>query len=108
MGRGFESRPPHSMNAQVSGCFVALGAGYPPASAVTTMMSRYHSSADDVPDSLRIPHWPWTGSSATPARTTSERQHSLSMIAIEERATSPNSAMAMWARSDSGTHGCCA
>jgi hemoglobin len=25
--------------------------------ATTTTMSRYHRSADDVPDGLRIPHW---------------------------------------------------
>jgi hemoglobin len=28
----------------------------------TTMtMSRYHASADDVPDGLAIPHWSWDG-----------------------------------------------
>ena len=27
--------------------------------ATTTTMSRYHRSADDVPDGLRIPHWSW-------------------------------------------------
>ena len=27
----------------------------------TTTVSRYHSSADDVPDGLRIPHWSWDG-----------------------------------------------
>ena len=27
----------------------------------TTTMSRYHGSADDVPDGLRIPHWSWNG-----------------------------------------------
>ncbi len=27
----------------------------------TTTMSRYHDSADDVPDGLRIPHWSWNG-----------------------------------------------
>ena len=27
----------------------------------TTTMSRYHDSADDVPDSLRIPQWSWEG-----------------------------------------------
>jgi hemoglobin len=29
--------------------------------ATTTTMSRYHASADDVPDGLRIPHWSWDG-----------------------------------------------
>jgi hemoglobin len=29
--------------------------------ATTTTMARYHDSADDVPDGLRIPHWSWTG-----------------------------------------------
>jgi hemoglobin len=29
--------------------------------ATTTTMSRYHWSADDVPDGLRIPHWSWDG-----------------------------------------------
>jgi hemoglobin len=29
--------------------------------ATTTNMSRYHRSADDVPDGLRIPHWSWDG-----------------------------------------------
>jgi hemoglobin len=29
--------------------------------ATTTMMSRYHRSADDVPDGLQIPHWSWDG-----------------------------------------------
>jgi hemoglobin len=27
----------------------------------TTTMSRYHGSADDVPNGLRIPHWSWNG-----------------------------------------------
>jgi hemoglobin len=27
----------------------------------TTTMSRYHDSADDVPDGLRIPLWSWNG-----------------------------------------------
>lgn len=27
----------------------------------TTTMSRYHHSADDVPDGLRIPRWSWDG-----------------------------------------------
>jgi hemoglobin len=29
--------------------------------ATTTTMSRYHGSADDVPDGQRIPHWSWDG-----------------------------------------------
>jgi hemoglobin len=29
--------------------------------ATTTTMSRYHRSADDVPDGLPIPHWSWDG-----------------------------------------------
>ena len=29
--------------------------------ATTTPMSRYHESADDVPDGLRIPRWSWDG-----------------------------------------------
>jgi hemoglobin len=29
--------------------------------ATTTTMSRYHASADDVPDGLRIPQWSWDG-----------------------------------------------
>lgn len=29
--------------------------------ATTMTMSRYHRSADDVPDGLRIPHWSWDG-----------------------------------------------
>jgi hemoglobin len=29
--------------------------------ATTTTMSRYHRSADDVPDGLRVPHWSWDG-----------------------------------------------
>jgi hemoglobin len=29
--------------------------------ATTTTMSRYHRSADDVPDDLTIPHWSWAG-----------------------------------------------
>jgi len=31
------------------------------ARATTTTMSRYHRSADDVPDGLRIPRWSWDG-----------------------------------------------
>lgn len=29
--------------------------------ATNTSMSRYHRSADDVPDGLRIPKWSWSG-----------------------------------------------
>lgn len=29
--------------------------------ATNTTMSRYHDSADDVPDGLSIPHWSWQG-----------------------------------------------
>ena len=29
--------------------------------ATTTTMSRYHHSADDVPDGLTIPRWSWNG-----------------------------------------------
>jgi hemoglobin len=29
--------------------------------ATTTTMSRYHHSADEVPDGLRIPRWSWQG-----------------------------------------------
>ena len=29
--------------------------------ATTTTMSRYHASADDVPEGLSIPHWSWDG-----------------------------------------------
>jgi len=29
--------------------------------ATTTAMSRYHHSADEVPDGLHIPHWSWEG-----------------------------------------------
>ncbi len=29
--------------------------------ATTTTMSRYHRSADDVPEGLAIPHWSWAG-----------------------------------------------
>ena len=29
--------------------------------ATTTTMSRYHHSADDVPNDLSIPHWSWDG-----------------------------------------------
>jgi hemoglobin len=29
--------------------------------ATTTTMARYHTSADEVPDSLTMPHWSWDG-----------------------------------------------
>jgi hemoglobin len=29
--------------------------------ATTTTMARYHRSAEDVPQGLRIPHWSWDG-----------------------------------------------
>lgn len=29
--------------------------------ATTVAMSRYHASADDVPDGLAVPHWSWEG-----------------------------------------------
>jgi hemoglobin len=29
--------------------------------ATTTTMARYHSSAEEVPRGLRIPHWSWDG-----------------------------------------------
>jgi len=29
--------------------------------ATTTTMAAYHESADDVPDGLQIPRWPWDG-----------------------------------------------
>jgi hemoglobin len=29
--------------------------------ATTTTMSRYHRSAEDVPEGLRMPHWSWDG-----------------------------------------------
>jgi hypothetical protein len=29
--------------------------------ATTTTMSRYHQSANDVPNGLSIPHWSWDG-----------------------------------------------
>ena len=34
--------------------------------ATTTTMARYHRSADDVPDGLRIPHWSWDGRQPDP------------------------------------------
>jgi hemoglobin len=33
--------------------------------ATTNSMSRYHRSADDVPDGLSIPQWSWEGPAAT-------------------------------------------
>src|SRR5512135_2519708 len=29
--------------------------------STTSAMARFHRSADDVPDGLRIPHWSWDG-----------------------------------------------
>ena len=37
--------------------------------ATTTTMARYHRSADDVPDGLRIPRWSWDGLPAGPGVT---------------------------------------
>jgi hemoglobin len=34
--------------------------------ATTTTMTRYHSSADDVPDGLQIPRWSWDGLTTNP------------------------------------------
>lgn len=34
--------------------------------ATTTTMSRYHRSADDVPEGLTIPHWSWVGLVSAP------------------------------------------
>ena len=34
--------------------------------ATTTTMARYHRSADDVPDDLRIPRWSWDGRQPDP------------------------------------------
>ena len=34
--------------------------------AATTTMARYHRSADDVPDGLRIPRWSWDGRQPDP------------------------------------------
>ncbi len=33
--------------------------------ATTTTMARYHRSADDVPEGLRIPRWSWEGPAGT-------------------------------------------
>jgi hypothetical protein len=33
--------------------------------ATTTTVSRYHRSAEDVPNGLSIPHWSWNGLVAT-------------------------------------------
>jgi hemoglobin len=37
--------------------------------ATTTTMARYHRSADDVPDGLRIPRWSWDGRQRDPSVT---------------------------------------
>jgi hemoglobin len=42
--------------------------------ATTTTMARYHDSADDVPDGLRIPHWSWDG--LVSAAETADRRNS--------------------------------
>ena len=34
--------------------------------ATTTTMSRYHRSADDVPEGLRMPGWSWDGLACDP------------------------------------------
>ncbi len=34
--------------------------------ATTTTMARYHRSADDVPEGLRIPRWSWNGLVSAP------------------------------------------
>lgn len=34
--------------------------------ATTATMSRYHESADDVPDDMSIPHWSWDGALSRP------------------------------------------
>ena len=34
--------------------------------ATTTTMSRYHGSADEVPEGLRIPRWSWDGPASGP------------------------------------------
>jgi len=34
--------------------------------ATTTTMARYHRSADDVPDGMRIPRWSWDGRQRDP------------------------------------------
>lgn len=34
--------------------------------ATTTTMARYHRSAADVPDGLRIPRWSWAGLVSAP------------------------------------------
>jgi hemoglobin len=67
--------PHEEMDRRAIACFdqamtdVALSESYPVravlhdyfAWATTTTMSRYHSSVDDVPDGLPIPHWSWDG-----------------------------------------------
>ena len=63
------------MDRRAIACFdqaledVGLGAALPVAQvlhdyfawATTTTMSRYHDSADDVPEGLSIPRWSWDG-----------------------------------------------
>ena len=43
--------------------------------ATTTTMARYHRSADDVPDGLRIPRWSWDGLQPDPSPTRSDLAH---------------------------------
>jgi hemoglobin len=67
--------PHEEMDRRAIACFdqalqdVGLGAAQPVrqvlhdyfAWATTTTMSRYHESADDVPEGLSIPRWSWDG-----------------------------------------------
>jgi hemoglobin len=67
--------PHEEMDRRAIACFdqalddIGLGAGEPCrqvlhdyfAWATTTTMSRYHESADAVPESLTIPRWSWDG-----------------------------------------------
>lgn len=67
--------PHEEMDRRAIGCFdqaltdIGLAEGDPVrealhdyfAWATTTTMSRYHDSADDVPDGLELPKWSWDG-----------------------------------------------
>jgi hemoglobin len=67
--------PHEEMDRRAIACFdqalvdIGLGVGEPLrqvlhdyfAWATTTTMSRYHESADDVPEGLTIPQWSWDG-----------------------------------------------
>jgi hemoglobin len=68
--------PHEEMDRRAIACFdqaledVGLGAAAAPVAqvlhdyfawAATTTMSRYHDSADDVPEGLSIPRWSWDG-----------------------------------------------